>query len=59
MDNPLFHPPVPLVPEARIPSALEEYLFDLNGFVIIRAALSAEEVKACNDAVDDIPRDLP
>ena len=52
-------PPSPLVPEARIPTALEEYLFDLRGFVIIPQLLSPEEVAACNAAVDTIPRSLP
>lgn len=46
-------------PEAPIPSALDEYLFDLQGFVIVRGALSPEEVKAGNDAIDQIPRSLP
>jgi hypothetical protein len=59
MPLPLLPPPSPLVPEARVPTALEEYLFDLNGFVVVRGALSNEEVKACNDAVDSIPRALP
>jgi hypothetical protein len=57
--NLLLEPPTPLVPEAKVPSALEEYLFDLNGFVILRGALSSEEVQACNDAVDTIPRSTP
>jgi len=51
--------PAPLVPGARTPSVLEEYLFDLNGFVVLRGVLSADEVKACNAAVDSIPRSLP
>ena len=33
-------PPKIELPNARIPSELDEYLFDLNGFVIIRGALS-------------------
>lgn len=52
-------PPAPLVPEAKVPSALEEYLFDLNGFVVLHGALSAEEVAACNAEADTIPRTLP
>jgi hypothetical protein len=61
MENNPFFPaaPAPLVPSARVPSPLEEYLFDLNGFVIVRGALSAQEVQACNNAVDTIPRSLP
>lgn len=58
--HPFFPPaPDPLVPEARVPTQLEEYLFDLNGFIVIRGLLSPQEVKACNDAVDAIPRSLP
>jgi len=30
----------------------EKYLFDLNGFVVIRNVLSKDEVKAANDAID-------
>jgi len=46
-------------PEARIPCALDEYLFDLQGFVVIRGALSQAEVVAANAAIDTIPRDIP
>lgn len=35
------------------------YFFDLLGYIIIRGALSAAEVKACNEAVDAIPRLQP
>jgi len=31
------------------------YFFDLRGYIIIRGALSAAEVKACNDCLDAIP----
>jgi hypothetical protein len=30
----------------------EKYFFDLRGYLIVRGALSADEVKACNDAID-------
>jgi len=30
----------------------ERYLFDLNGYIIVRGVLTAEEVKECNDAID-------
>ena len=33
-------------------TAEEKYYFDLRGYVIVRQALEAEEVKACNDAID-------
>ncbi len=46
-------------PEASIPTDVEEYLFDLQGFVLLRGALSPEEVAAGNAAVDRIPRSLP
>jgi len=46
-------------PDGRIPSELDEYLFDLQGFVLIRGALSPEEVAAGNAAIDLIPRSLP
>jgi len=30
----------------------ERYLFDLNGYIIVRGVLNEEEVKECNDAID-------
>ena len=35
-------------------SEMERYLFDLNGFFIIKNALSPAEVKACNLILDDL-----
>lgn len=52
-------PPAPLVAEAPTPSPLDDYLFDLQGFLILRGALSRDEVAACNAAIDSLPRDLP
>ena len=46
-------------PEARVPTDVDEYLFDLRGFVLIPGALSRGEVDACNARVDDIPRSIP
>ena len=46
-------------PELPTPSDVEEYLFDLQGFILLRGALSAEEVAACNACVDQIPRSVP
>ena len=46
-------------PELPAPSDVEEYLFDLQGFILLRGALSAEEVAACNACVDQIPRSVP
>ena len=33
-------------------SAKQRYLFDLNGFLVVKGALSPDEVKAANDAID-------
>ena len=30
----------------------EKYYFDLRGYLVVRQALSAEEVATCNDAID-------
>ncbi len=45
-------------PEFPAPTPLEEYLFDLQGFLLLRGALSSEEVAACNAVVDVIPPSL-
>ncbi len=52
-------PPKVELPDARIPSQLDEYLFDLNGFVVLRGVLSPEEVADANARIDTIPRSLP
>ena len=52
-------PPRLELPQARVPSELDEYLFDLNGFVVVRGALSKEEVADANARIDQIPRSLP
>lgn len=46
-------------PDAAVPSDIEEYLFDLQGFVLIRGALSPDLVQACNERADAIPRSVP
>ena len=51
-------PPKIAFPELPAPSDVEEYLFDLQGFVLLRGALSPSEVAACNTCVDTIPRSL-
>lgn len=52
--------PVPVAfPDYPTPSPMEEYLFDLRGFVVLRGALSGDEVRACNEVVDHIPASLP
>src|SRR5271154_5957904 len=37
----------------------DKYFFDLNGFIIIRGALSRADVKELNTALDAIPRLKP
>ncbi|MBL8992003.1 MAG: phytanoyl-CoA dioxygenase family protein [Spirochaetia bacterium] len=39
-------------PEAKSPTDLEIFHFDLYGFIIVRGALSADEVGACNESMD-------
>jgi ectoine hydroxylase-related dioxygenase (phytanoyl-CoA dioxygenase family) len=51
-------PPAVDRPGASIPSDLDEYLFDLQGFVIVRGALDKTEIDAANAAVDQIPRSV-
>ncbi|MDB6170112.1 MAG: hypothetical protein JWM88_2976 [Verrucomicrobia bacterium] len=46
-------------PTAAIPSQLDEYLFDLNGFVVLRGVLSKDEVADANARIDTIPRSMP
>ena len=41
-----------------VPTDLEEYLFDLQGFLILHGALGRDEVAACNAVVDSIPLSL-
>jgi hypothetical protein len=45
-------------PDSPVPSPLEEYLFDLQGFLVLRGALDDEEVAACNETIDRIPTKL-
>lgn len=47
-----------LRPDAAVPTDIQEYLFDLQGFIVVPAALSAAEVAACNASIDAIPRSL-
>ncbi len=34
--------------------AMERYLFDLNGFIVLKGALSSDEVAGCNCILDEI-----
>jgi len=54
-----IRPPAVAFPDLPVPSAVEEYLFDLQGFILLPGALGADEVAACNRSVDAIPRSLP
>ena len=38
---------------------MERYMFDLNGFLVLRGALSAEEVSACNTVLDGLQDTQP
>ena len=41
------------------PSALDDFLFDLNGYLILKNAASADLLTQLNTAFDAFPRDLP
>ena len=38
---------------------MDRYLFDLNGYLIIRGALSKNEVADCNDSLDEMQNCSP
>lgn len=44
---------------SRALTDMERYLFDLNGFIVIRNALSAEEVSECNAVLDTMQNGQP
>lgn len=46
-------------PAAPWPSDLDNYLFDLRGFLILRGALTPVQVSGLNAAFDAFPTDLP
>lgn len=39
-------------PDAQPPDAMERFLFDLNGFIIVRGAVAPAHVAACNASLD-------
>lgn len=39
-------------PDSQPPDAMETFLFDLNGFIILRGAIAPEHVAACNASLD-------
>jgi hypothetical protein len=43
------------VPDVGLPTALDDYEFDLRGFLVIEGALSGHELGALNDAFDRFP----
>ena len=43
----------------RQPSAMDDYLFDLRGFLIVKNALEPDLLDELNAAFDAFPRDLP
>ena len=60
VESPAFHhhhiePPPIAHPKAAIPSDLDEYMFDLNGFLLLRDVLSADDVAEGNGMIDAIP----
>ena len=40
-------------------SDLDIYLFDLRGYLLMEGALTADEVRALNDCLDEIPALAP
>jgi hypothetical protein len=42
------------VTEVRACTDMEEYLFDLNGYLILKGALTPAQVDACNQTYDDL-----
>lgn len=47
--------PIPSGTRARIPSALDDYLFDLRGYLVLEQALEPELVVDLNRALDGVP----
>ena len=41
--------------EPGLPNPMEEYLFDKDGIVTLKGALTPAQVQACNDCLDTIP----
>jgi len=54
-----IEPPAVEHAEAVVPSDLDEYLFDLQGFLHLPGELSPAEFAGGNALIDAIPRDLP
>lgn len=58
-DNHAIMPPAPAFSCSSAPTAIEEYLFDLRGYLLIKGLLSADEIAAGNALISSIPSDLP
>jgi len=43
---------------ARQPSELDDYLFDLRGYLILRDAIDPDLVRRLNASFDEFPQDL-
>lgn len=51
--------PLSITDDAERPSDMERYLFDLNGFLVLKGALSAQEVTDCNRVLDRMQDSQP
>lgn len=51
--------PLPIVhPGASVPTALDEYLFDLNGYVVLPGVLAPPDLVQANALIDTLPQTL-
>jgi hypothetical protein len=50
--QPMEHAMSQWFPDAQPPTPMEVFLFDLNGFIIVRGAIAPEQVAACNASMD-------
>lgn len=41
--------------EAHMPTALDDYLFDLQGFLVLKGAIDQQHLRELNDCIDSIP----
>ncbi len=58
-DNHAIVPPAPAFSGSAAPTAIEKYLFDLRGYLLIESLLSADEIAAESALIGAIPSDLP
>lgn len=50
--QPMEHAMSQWFPDSQPPTAMETFLFDLNGFIILRGAIDPDHVAACNASMD-------